>query len=202
MKKRILYFQLMRLHRPVGILLLIWPGLWALWLANHGFPGFKLLFIFILGTIVTRSAGCVINDIWDRDFDRHVARTKARPLTAGDVSLKEAWIVLIICAFIALALALLLNVFSLILCVFAALISALYPLTKRFSHFPQLVLGVAFAMPVPIAYAASISEISSAGYALFILAIIWPLMYDTAYALTDLPDDLKIGIKSTAVFFK
>ncbi len=202
MKKIILYFQLIRFHRPIGTLLLLWPGLWALWLANGGIPSLKLLGIFLLGTFLTRSAGCLINDIWDRKFDIHVERTKTRPLATGQVSLRGALLFLGTLAILCLLLAFQLNFFGFLLCIVAGVIAAFYPLVKRISYFPQFVMGVAFAMPVLIAYAASLNSIPFNGWLLFFLTIIWALAYDTAYALTDLSDDLKIGVKSTAVFFQ
>lgn len=195
------YLRLMRLNKPVGILLLLWPTLWALWLANHGWPSWHLLIIFVLGTIVTRSAGCIINDIADRDFDYQVARTAQRPLTSGQMTIKEALALLAILCLIALCLALMLNWQSFALAVLAAVIASIYPFTKRFIYYPQVILGMAYAMGVPIAYTASIARFTPDGALLYLIAVLWPLMYDTAYALTDYEDDLKAGIKSTAVLF-
>jgi 4-hydroxybenzoate polyprenyltransferase len=201
MQKILCYLKLMRFHRPVGILLLLWPTLWALWLANQGLPSAKLLTIFILGTIVTRAAGCIINDICDQDFDRHVQRTQDRPLTSGKISRKEAFSLLFFLSLFALILVLQLNFLSFLISIAAAIVASIYPLMKRITHFPQVVLGIAFSMGVPIAYAASLNHIPKQGWALFAVSILWPLMYDTAYAMTDAEDDKKIGIKSTALFF-
>ncbi len=192
---------LLRLDKPVGILLLLWPCLWALWLANEGIPSFHLLWIFIAGTVITRSAGCVINDMWDKNFDRHVARTHHRPLTTHKISLLTAWIVLFILAFLALILALQLNALAFKLSMLAALIAAVYPFMKRITFFPQIVLGVAFSMSVLIAYAATLNQLPWHSWLLFGIGILWPLMYDTAYAIVDAPDDTKLGLKSTALFF-
>ncbi|MCD6046363.1 MAG: ubiA [Gammaproteobacteria bacterium] len=201
MQRILFYLKLMRFHRPVGILLLLWPTLWALWLANQGFPPIKLLIIFILGTVVTRAAGCIINDLCDQDFDRHVQRTQDRPLTSGKISRLEAFSLLLLLSLLALALALQLNLLSIFISILAAIVASIYPLMKRITHFPQVVLGVAFSMGVPMAYAASLNHIPTQAWELFAICILWPLMYDTAYAMTDAEDDKKIGIKSTALFF-
>jgi 4-hydroxybenzoate polyprenyltransferase len=197
-----LYLQLTRLNKPVGSVLLLWPTLWALWLANHGIPSIRLLIIFILGTFITRSAGCIINDIFDRDFDRHVERTRQRPLASGQLSLTAALILLVIFSGVSFILLLQLNKLSIIIGFIAALIAVCYPLMKRITNFPQIFLGIAFSMGVPMAFAASSNQLPYHCWLLFIIAVLWPIMYDTAYAITDLNDDITIGIKSTAVFFK
>ncbi len=202
MNKLKLHLQLARLNKPIGSLLLLWPTLWALWLANRGVPSIKLLIIFTLGTFATRSAGCVINDIFDRKFDAHVERTKERPLASGQLSCTEGLILLTLLSFLSLILLLQLNILAIMIGIIAAIIAFSYPLMKRITHFPQIVLGIAFSMGVPMAFAASIHQLPSNCWLLFIIAVLWPIMYDTAYALTDLNDDLKIGIKSTAVFFQ
>lgn len=196
------YLQLARLDKPVGILLLLWPTLWALWLAAHGMPSVYLLFIFILGTIITRSAGCVINDICDRRFDQHVARTKQRPLATSALSLTQAIIFLTILALLGLFLLCQLNALSIKLGLLAAFIAGIYPLMKRITYFPQVVLGIAFSMGVPMAFAACINKLPAQCWLLFFIAVLWPIAYDTAYALLDVTDDQNIGVKSTALFFK
>lgn len=195
------YLQLMRLNKPIGILLLLWPALWALWLANQGIPPLKLLVIFVVGTVLTRSAGCIINDICDRNFDQHVERTRTRPLASKQLSLTQAFILLFILAILAFILVLQLNFLTIVLSFFSAFIASIYPLMKRITHFPQVILGIAFSMSVPMAYSASLNHIPAHAYLLFSIAILWPIIYDTAYALTDRADDVKIGIKSTAIFW-
>jgi 4-hydroxybenzoate polyprenyltransferase len=175
--------------------------LWALWLANEGIPSFHLLWIFIAGAVITRSAGCVINDMWDKNFDRYVTRTQHRPLTTHKISLLTTWVVLFILAFLALILALQLNALAFKFSILAALIAAVYPFMKRITFFPQIVLGVAFSMSVLIAYAATLNQLPWQSWLLFSVCILWPLMYDTAYAIVDAPDDTKLGLKSTALFF-
>lgn len=202
MQRILFYLKLMRFHRPVGILLLLWPTLWALWLANQGVPPLKLLCIFTAGTIITRAAGCVINDICDRKFDRHVERTQDRPLTSGKVTLTEAFLVLFVLSLAALLLVLTLNFLCLMLSIIAAAIASIYPLMKRITYFPQVFLGIAFSMGVLMAYAATLNHIPPQAWALFCVSILWPLMYDTAYAISDAKDDIKLGIKSTALFFQ
>lgn len=195
------YWQLMRFHRPVGIVLLLWPTLWALWLANHGMPPVRLLIIFILGVIVTRAAGCIANDYFDQPFDGQVARTRHRPLVSGRLTGHEALAALLVLGLIALCLVLLLNRACLLLSVLAAVIALVYPLMKRYTHFPQFVLGLAFAMPIPMAFVASTHSFPPLGWLLWGIGVIWPLMYDTAYAITDSADDAKLGLKSTALHF-
>jgi 4-hydroxybenzoate polyprenyltransferase len=200
-KKLSAYTQLMRLNRPIGILLLLWPTLWALWIASKGHPDKLILGIFILGTILMRSAGCVINDIADRHFDGKVARTKNRPLATGEVNVKEALSIFFMLCFFALILVLFLNPLCLLLALFGVLVTIIYPFMKRYTHLPQLVLGLAFAWGVPMAFAAQTNTIPLIAWCLFVSALIWPIIYDTMYALTDKSDDLKIGIKSTAILF-
>jgi 4-hydroxybenzoate polyprenyltransferase len=195
------YFFLVRLHKPIGILLLLWPTLWALWLVSHGVPDLRILSIFVAGVIVMRSAGCVINDIADRDVDRHVARTRERPLTAGKISLKAAIFLFIILILLALSLVLMLNRLSLYLAVIGAMLAVIYPFMKRFTHLPQAGLGMAFSWGVPMAFAAVSNTVPFAAWVLFFTAVLWPVIYDTMYAMTDREDDLKIGVKSTAILF-
>ena len=191
----------MRFHKPVGILLLWFPTAWALWLAYHGTPPLGLILYFLLGTIFMRAAGCVMNDIADRHVDKHVKRTHMRPLTTGEVSLPEAFLLLV-----ALLLGALLIVIQLpIVCFYYALaaffITILYPFCKRFFEAPQLILGLAFSMGIPMAYAASGAIINMAMVLLFLLNFAWIVSYDTMYAMVDREDDLRIGVKSTAILF-
>jgi 4-hydroxybenzoate polyprenyltransferase len=195
------YFRLMRLDKPIGIYLLLWPTLWALFLAADGFPDIKLLFIFVLGTVLMRSAGCVINDIADRKIDKLIKRTQNRPIAIGEITPKSAFIVF----FALLALALILVSFThqltLQLAVVAGFLATLYPFTKRWTHLPQFVLGMAFAMSVPMAFAATKGNIPSEAWWIFLATLIWTVIYDTMYAMADRDEDLKIGVKSTAILF-
>ena len=197
-----LYETLMRLDKPIGILLLLWPTLWALWFSAQGRPDWVVLWIFVLGTVLMRSAGCVINDYADRDFDCHVERTKARPLTAGKVSTKEALALFAILALLAFALVLILgNPLVIWLSVPAVFLAASYPFTKRFLAVPQAYLGVAFGFGVPMAYAAQLGSVPAEAWWLLLANVFWAVAYDTEYAMVDREDDLKIGIKTSAITF-
>jgi 4-hydroxybenzoate polyprenyltransferase len=197
-----LYEKLMRLDKPIGILLLLWPTLWALWLSSRGQPNWWVVWIFVLGTVLMRSAGCVINDYADRDFDRHVARTKERPLTAGKVTTREALALFAVLSLCAFALVLLLgNKLVLLLSVPALFLAASYPFTKRFFAIPQAYLGVAFGFGIPMAYAAHLNAVPLAAWWLLLANVFWAIAYDTEYAMVDRPDDLKIGIKTSAITF-
>lgn len=191
----------MRFHQPIGILLLWAPTAWALWIANQGAPRLRLVLYFMFGTLCMRSAGCVINDIADRHVDKHVARTRSRPLTAGDINLLEALTLLfgllLMAAWIVLQLPPLCFIESLL----ALLIAGIYPFCKRFVQVPQLILGLAFSMSIPMAYAASGVAANGIMGVLFLLNTLWILMYDTFYAMVDRDDDLRIGVKSTAILF-
>ncbi len=195
------YWRLMRLHRPIGSWLLLWPTLWALWIASAGRPDAKVFLILVLGTIVVRSAGCVINDFADRKIDPHVARTADRPLATGEVAPVEALLLFAALMLIALGLVLTLNTLTITFAVAGAFITILYPFTKRFLSTPQFVLGVAFSWGVPMAFAATANGVPRIGWLLFLATIIWVVVYDTQYAMTDRPDDVKIGVRSTAVLF-
>jgi 4-hydroxybenzoate polyprenyltransferase len=201
-EKLSLYEKLMRLDKPIGILLLLWPTLWALWLSANGRPSWLVLWIFILGTVLMRSAGCVINDYADRDFDRHVERTKERPITAGKVSTKEALALfagLSLCAF---ALVLLLeNRLVILMSIPALFLAASYPFTKRFLAIPQAYLGIAFGFGIPMAYAAQLNTVPAEAWWLLLANVFWAVAYDTEYAMVDREDDLKIGIKTAAITF-
>ncbi len=195
------YLRLMRLHRPVGIWLLLWPTLWALWIASAGRPDEKVFLVLVLGTVVARSAGCVINDFADRGIDPHVARTADRPLATGEVTPVEALLLFGALMLIALGLVLTMNNLTVRLAMAGAVVTILYPFTKRFLSTPQFVLGVAFAWGVPMAFAASVGDVPRLGWLLFLSTMIWVVVYDTQYAMTDRVDDLKIGVRSTAIVF-
>ena len=195
------YIELSRLNKPIGIYLLLWPTLTALWIANEGFPGFKLFFIFTLGVILTRSAGCIINDYADRDFDAHVERSKNRPLANKTISSKSALLLFFLLLLLALILVLQTNLLSIALSLVAALLMIIYPFMKRFTHAPQLFLGLAFAWGAPMAFTASNNQFNVNSLWLMVFIIAWAVVYDTIYAMVDMEDDLKIGIKSTAILF-
>jgi 4-hydroxybenzoate polyprenyltransferase len=195
------YVRLMRLNNPVGIWLLMWPTLWALWLATDGKPTPAVFVVFVLGTIITRSAGCVINDFADRKIDPRVARTADRPLATGEVQPAEALILFVGLMLIAFGLVMTMNRLTVLLAVVGAALTIIYPFMKRVFATPQLVLGLAFAWGVPMAYAAETAQVSREGALLYICTIIWVVIYDTQYAMTDREDDLKIGVKSTAILF-
>jgi len=195
------YEKLMRLDKPIGTLLLLWPTLWALWVATHGQPPGLLVWIFALGTLLMRSAGCVVNDWADRDFDPHVARTKNRPVAAGRVSPREALLlagVLTLCAGL-LILPIWQNVWM--LAVVAVFLAASYPFTKRFFAIPQAYLGVAFGFGIPMAFAAVLGAVPGLAWAMLVANVFWAIAYDTEYAMVDREDDLKIGIKTAAITF-
>lgn len=195
------YAILMRLHRPIGSLLLMWPTLWALWLSGAGHPDPWIALIFIVGVFVMRSAGCAINDYADRDFDRHVARTRDRPLTAGRISTREAIALFVGASLVAFVLVLQLNVLAIALSFVGALLAGTYPFTKRYTHLPQFYLGLAFGWGIPMAFAAQTDAVPPLAWLLFVANLFWTVAYDTEYAMADRDDDLKIGIKSTAILF-
>src|SRR3990172_5829641 len=195
------YAQLMRLHRPIGTLLLLWPTLWALWFAAGGVPDIKLLLVFSVGVLLMRSAGCVINDYLDRDFDSHVARTRTRPIAAGRVLPREALILFASLCIVAFGLVLTLNWYAVALSFIAVFLAVSYPLFKRWTHLPQVYLGVTFGWGIPMAFAAQTNSLPSLAWLLLAANISWVLAYDTAYAMADRADDLKIGVKSTAILF-
>ena len=196
------YWRLMRAHRPIGTLLLLWPTLWALWLAADGTPPWSVLIIFVLGTFFMRSAGCVINDVADRHFDGHVARTKDRPLVAGWVSVREAITVFVI--LLTLSAVTVLPIITPLLAglaMIAAFLAASYPFTKRFFAIPQGYLGIAFGFGIPMAFAAILSTVPAVAWWMLLANVFWAVAYDTEYAMVDRPDDLKIGIKTSAITF-
>lgn len=195
------YGYLIRLDKPIGTLLLLWPTLWALWLASSGTPDISILLIFVIGTFLMRSSGCAINDYADRDFDSHVKRTQSRPVTSGKISGKEAVAVASLFAFVAFLLIQPLNAFTKQLSVLALLVAFIYPFTKRFFAMPQAVLGIAFGFGIPMAYAAILDFIPLEAWILFIGNIFWVIAYDTAYAMVDRDDDLRLGLRTSAITF-
>jgi len=191
----------MRLDRPVGILLLLWPALWALWLSSGGRPDMVLVWIFVLGAALMRSAGCVVNDIADRNFDRHVARTRDRPITAGLVGVKEALVLAAVLTVLAGSLVLMLNWLTIAMSLLALVFAFTYPFTKRFFAVPQAYLGIAFGFGIPMAYAAATGSVPLVAWVMMLANVSWAIAYDTAYAMVDREDDLKIGIKTSAITF-
>ncbi|MEY3778284.1 MAG: 4-hydroxybenzoate octaprenyltransferase [Betaproteobacteria bacterium] len=198
-QKLALYLDLIRWNRPAGWLLLLWPTLAALWLAADGFPGWHLIAVFTLGTVLMRSAGCCLNDVADRDFDRHVKRTAERPVTSGRIGVKEALAVGAVLAMLAFALVLTLRVETVAWSFAALAVAIVYPFAKRFVAMPQAVLGVAFSFGIPMAYAAVTGDVPWQAWALLIGNLFWVLAYDTEYAMVDRDDDLKIGMKTSAI---
>jgi len=195
------YFRLMRLNKPIGIYLLLWPTYWALFLSAGGWPDIDLLIIFTFGVIITRSAGCVINDYADREIDKHITRTRDRPITTGEISPKAALLLFFALGLIAFALVLLTNTLTIKISFIALALAVLYPFTKRWTNLPQLILGLAFAMSVPMAFSAQTGTVPASAGWIFLATVLWTLIYDTLYAMADRDEDLKIGVKSTAILF-
>lgn len=195
------YLQLMRVDRPIGTYLVLWPTLWALMLAAEGMPDWHLLVIFCLGTYLMRAAGCVINDYADRHIDAHVRRTNSRPFATGAVSEKEALSLFAVLCLLALVLVLFTNPLTIGLSFVAVALAATYPFMKRYTHLPQIALGAAFAWSIPMAFAAQREALPSTLWLLYIAVLLWTVAYDTFYAMVDREDDLKIGVKSTAILF-
>jgi 4-hydroxybenzoate polyprenyltransferase len=195
------YALLMRLDRPIGIFLLLWPTLWALLIAGEGRPDPMVLMVFILGVVLMRSAGCVINDFADREIDGHVQRTRDRPLAAGRVSELEAKLLFLLLCLLAFGLVLLLNTLTIMLSFVGALLAASYPFMKRVTHLPQVYLGAAFGWSVPMAFAAQTGTVPPIAWLLFTATVLWATAYDTMYAMVDREDDLVLGVKSTAILF-
>ena len=191
----------MRLHRPVGTLLLLWPTLAALWIAANGRPPTDILAVFAVGTLLARSAGCVVNDIADRKFDGQVRRTRQRPLPRGEVSVRSAWLLAAALALLCFAVASYLNRLALLLALVGAAVACLYPFLKRWTHLPQAALGVAFSWGIPMAFAAVADGIAATAWLLFAASLAWIVAYDTMYAMVDRADDAKAGIKSSALLF-
>jgi 4-hydroxybenzoate polyprenyltransferase len=195
------YGLLARLDRPIGILILLWPALWALWIASGGKPDPLVLTVFCLGVVLMRSAGCVINDYADREFDPHVERTKLRPIASGKVQAKEALVVFVTLCLCAFGLVLLLNTYTILLSFGGAFLAASYPFMKRYTQLPQAYLGIAFGWAVPMAFAAQQNQLPAVAWVMYLAVVLWALVYDTMYAMVDKEDDLKIGVKSTAILF-
>ncbi len=195
------FIQLTRLDKPIGIYLLLWPTLWALWIAGEGSPSLANLVIFILGVNLMRAAGCVINDYADRNFDGHVSRTRARPLASGRVTPREALVFFAILVAISFVLVLFTNATTIWLSFGGLALAACYPFMKRYTYYPQVVLGAAFSWGMPMAFTAETGELPAAAWLLYIANLLWTVAYDTYYAMTDREDDLKIGVKSTAILF-
>ncbi|MFQ5469135.1 MAG: 4-hydroxybenzoate octaprenyltransferase [Gammaproteobacteria bacterium] len=195
------YYLLTRLDKPIGIFLLLWPTLWAILIASDGKPDVHIVLVFVAGVILMRSAGCVINDIADRGFDPHVARTRNRPIAAGRVSLTEAMVLFLVLVFSAFLLVLTLDYFTIKLSIVAVLLATSYPFMKRYTYIPQLFLGMAFGWAVPMAFAAQTGSLPTVAWLLFIVTVLWAVAYDTMYAMVDRDDDLRVGVKSTAILF-
>ena len=190
-----------RLDKPIGIYLLLWPTLWGLWIAAEGFPGWHLLVVFVFGTVLTRSAGCIINDIADRKFDQRVKRTSTRPLASGELDIKDAIVFMAILLSLALGLVATTNIQTILLAFAAAGVAGLYPFMKRVTYLPQVVLGVAFSFGIPMSFSAVTGEIPNFAWLLVVANVLWTVAYDTELAMVDRDDDVKLGIKSTAILF-
>ena len=202
MKDRLIqYAHLMRLNRPIGIYLLLWPTLWALWIAGEGHPDFLVIFVFVSGVVLMRSAGCVINDYADRELDPHVERSRDRPIAAGRVKPKEALLLFALLCLGAFGLVLLMNKLTIYLSLVGVALAASYPFMKRYTHLPQVYLGAAFGWAVPMAFAAQTGGFPKVAWLLFVATVLWATVYDTMYGMVDREDDIKIGVKSTAVLF-
>ena len=195
------YWRLMRFDRPIGMLLLLWPTWWALLLAGNGRPAAGIAMIFTAGVILMRAAGCVMNDIADRDFDPHVKRTRDRPLASGELNLKQATVAFLMLMISAFGLVLLTNWLTIQLAFAGALLASTYPFFKRFTHFPQVILGMAFGWGIPMAFAAQTGGLPSLAWLVLVINVVWAVIYDTLYAMVDRDDDLQIGVKSTAILF-
>lgn len=195
------YIRLIRLNKPIGIMLLLWPVLWAIWLSTAGMPDLKLLLIFLLGTCTMRSAGCAINDIADRGFDGQVERTKDRPMPNGEISVTQALSTFALLIGVAFFLVIHTNSLTILLALPGAVLAATYPYAKRVSYLPQLHLGITFAWAIPMVYAAHLSTVNNTAWLIFLTTIVWAIIYDTQYAVVDRDDDIKVGIKSTALLF-
>jgi len=195
------YLALIRIDKPIGIFLLLWPTLWALWLSSEGMPDLSILFIFVIGVVLMRSAGCIVNDIADRKVDGLVERTKNRPLVTGRIKLSEALSLFVLLLCIAFVLVLFCNSLTISLAFIGAILAAVYPFLKRFTSLPQFGLGMAFAWAVPMAFAATSGRVAPVAWLVYAAAMLWPVIYDTMYAMADRADDIKVGIRSTAILF-
>lgn len=194
-------WRLMRFDRPIGILLLLWPTLWALWIAGNGRPSLRNLLIFCTGVVLMRAAGCIMNDVADRDFDPHVERTRNRPLASGELSVREAIKAFFVLMALAFGLVLMTNALTIKLAFAGALLASTYPFFKRWTHFPQVVLGIAFGWGIPMAFAAETGDLPPAAWLILLINVVWSVIYDTLYAMVDRDDDISIGLKSTAILF-
>ena len=194
-------WRLMRFDRPIGILLLLWPTLWALWIAGDGSPSTKNILIFCTGVVLMRAAGCIMNDVADRGFDPHVERTRSRPLASGELTVRQALITFFVVMLLAFSLVLMTNALTIKLAFAGAVLASTYPFFKRWTHFPQVVLGMAFGWGIPMAFAAENGQIASVAWLIFLINVIWSVIYDTLYAMVDRDDDMSIGLKSTAILF-
>jgi 4-hydroxybenzoate polyprenyltransferase len=195
------YYLLTRMDRPIGIFLLLWPTLWALWVAAEGLPNWHVLLVFMSGVLLMRSAGCVINDYADREFDPLVSRTRERPIAAGRVKPNEAlWLFAVLCL-LAFALVLTMNALTIKLSFVGVALAAIYPFMKRYTHLPQVVLGMAFGWAIPMAFAAQTGTVPKVAWLMYVINVVWSVVYDTMYAMADREDDLKAGVKSTAILF-
>jgi 4-hydroxybenzoate polyprenyltransferase len=194
-------WRLMRFDKPIGILLLLWPTLWALWIAGDGKPSLKNVLIFCTGVVLMRAAGCIMNDVADRDFDPHVERTRSRPLASGELTVREALAAFFTLMTLAFGLVLMTNVLTIKLAFAGALLASTYPFFKRWTHFPQVVLGIAFGWGIPMAFAAETGQVAPEAWLILLINVIWSVIYDTLYAMVDRDDDISIGLKSTAILF-
>ena len=202
MKEKLYHYALlMRMNRPIGVYLLLWPTVWALWIAGEGNPDTGVTLVFVLGVVLMRSAGCVINDYADRDFDPHVARTRNRPIASGKVKPKEALLLFVMLCLVAFTLVLTMNWLTVWLSVGGVLLAAIYPFMKRYTYLPQVFLGLAFGWAIPMAFAAQTGEVPVIAWLLLTATVLWATAYDSMYAMVDVEDDLKIGVKSTAILF-
>jgi len=195
------YLQVIRFDKPIGTLLLLWPTLWALWIASEGVPPWNLLIIFVLGTFLMRSAGCIVNDLADQELDGGVTRTQHRPLVTGAISRRDALLFFFILLALAFGLVLLTNQLTIMLSFAAVALASAYPFMKRYTHLPQVVLGAAFSWSIPMAFAAQLNTLPSSLWLIYVANLLWTVAYDTQYAMVDRDDDLKIGVKSTAILF-
>ena len=196
-----LYLILMRVDKPIGVYLLLWPTLWALWIAGEGRPDVPVVAVFVLGVFLMRSAGCVINDFADRKIDPHVERTRQRPVAAGLVSPREALTLFAVLCLLAFGLVLLMNALTIMLSFVGVLLAGIYPFMKRYTYLPQVFLGLAFGWAVPMAYAAQTGELAPQAWLLLTATVVWATAYDTLYAMVDRDDDIRVGVKSTAILF-
>ena len=194
-------WRLMRFDRPIGILLLLWPTLWALWIAGDGSPSVKNVLIFCTGVVLMRAAGCIMNDVADRDFDPYVERTRSRPLASGELTVRQALLTFFVVMLLAFGLVLMTNALTIKLAFAGAVLASTYPFFKRWTHFPQVVLGLAFGWGIPMAFAAENEHVTSVAWLILLINVIWSVIYDTLYAMVDRDDDISIGLKSTAILF-